>query len=99
MTLDIDAAADSEEIEEAHRHSRARVIRWRTRTLYSTFAFFLSFAAVVLFSDLGPFHSYWNPVGEIFLFLWLLLLLVFVCCGGLWLSAWFVLRDLEKTYL
>lgn len=97
--LDIDAAADRREIEEAHRHSRARMVRWRRRALYSTFAFFLGSATAFLFTDLGPLHRYWNPIGNVFLFIWLLLLLVFVSCGGGWLSAWFVLRDFEKTYL
>jgi hypothetical protein len=58
----------------------------------------LSCGVVWLFTTSRPWHAYWRPFGEVFLLAAMALLLVFVYCLGLWMSAWFLLRERKKEY-
>lgn len=99
MTLDIDSAPDKKEILAEYWEAKALVARSGGRALFNALLFFLSCAALFLFTDLGPFHKYWRPFGIFSLFLWIAVLLAFAYSIGLWLSYLSALRDFKKTYL
>jgi hypothetical protein len=99
MTLDINDAPDRAEIAEVLENARERLRLWGRRTQHALFMFILGCGAVWLFLDIGPWHAHWRPFGMVFLLIAMALLLVFASCLGLWMSAWFVVRELKKTYL
>ncbi|HEY6445894.1 MAG TPA: hypothetical protein VIY53_05495 [Acidobacteriaceae bacterium] len=95
--LDVDVP-NQEEIAAVLENARGRLRLWARRTANATAALLLNCVAVWLFLDVGPWHAYWQPFGQVFLLLGMALLLVFVYCLSLWMAAWFLLRDLKKAY-
>lgn len=98
MSLAIKDAPDKAEIAAVLQNARERLRLWGRRTAFAAIAFFLGCAAVWPFLDVGPWHAWWKPFGEVFLLAAMALLLVFVYCLRLWMSAGFLLRELEKEY-
>jgi uncharacterized membrane protein YcjF (UPF0283 family) len=99
VSLNIEDAPNQEEIAAVLENARERLRLWGKRMLIATMAWLLSCAAVWLFTTSGPWHAYWRTVGVVFLLVAEGLMLVFVYCFGLWMTAWFMLRSLRKTYL
>jgi hypothetical protein len=98
MSLDINDAPDQAEIVAVLQNARERLQLWGKRTAYATAALLLSCGVVWLFTTSRPWHAYWRPFGEVFLLAAMALQLVFVYCLGLWMSAWFLLRERKKEY-
>ncbi len=96
--LGLDDSPTRDEIVALKEDARAQFESWRTRSACSLAALLVCGGAVVLFSKQGPYHSYWESFGGVFLFLALTFLLVFVYCALFWWTAWGFLRDLRKIY-
>jgi hypothetical protein len=78
-------------------NARERFYLWRKRAGYSALGLLLGCALVAPFLYGNPLHAYWGLFGRYLLLLCLGLLLVFVYCGALFLSAWGLLREARKT--
>lgn len=87
------------EIAAVLQNARERLRLWGRRTICALLALVLGCGVVWLFLDVGPWHAYWRPFGLIFLLIAMALLPVFVFCLGLWMTSWFMLRDLRRICL
>jgi hypothetical protein len=77
-----------EEMAEFRQYAWARIRLWRTRTVYSTLALFLSCALVYPFLAGHSLHAYWDSIGKNLILLSMALLVVFAYCLGSFLNAW-----------
>lgn len=98
MGFDVEDAPNANEIAALLQNARERLRLWGRRTIYALLALALGCGAVSLFSDVGPWHAYWQSFGVILLLVAMALLLVFVFCLGLWMTSWFMARDLKRIW-
>jgi hypothetical protein len=96
MDINLPEPLGDGEIAEVRHYAWELIRLWRTRTIYSTLALFLSCALVYPFLAGHSLHAHWESIGKRLLLLPMALLVVLAYCLGLLLSARMALREVER---
>ena len=97
MALFDEEPLSREEAAAVTENAKDRLRLWRKRAFFSGVGLLLSCGLVAPFLYGNPLHAYWESFGKYLLLVSMGMLLVFVYCGAMFLSAWSLLREARKV--